>query len=151
MIFGVFLYGWNPVRCGISDIMPCTCKPGRLTISEWFFVGSDTWGIPNLVANIHHQGMNILYKKSSVHAIDELYALLWYQYFIPYNPPFLPFAVFLCIYWVRNCVPMWSMIPRNYRQTSKIRRKLVGNKLVDHSDVVGTSHVGVAPTTPLST
>ena len=35
-----------------------------------------------------------------------------------------------------------------YRQTSNIRRALVGNKIVDHSDVVGASPIGAAPTTP---
>ena len=34
-----------------------------------------------------------------------------------------------------------------YRQISNIRRTLTGNKLVDHSDVVGASPVGAAPTT----
>ena len=35
----------------------------------------------------------------------------------------------------------------DYRQTSNIRRTLIGNKFVDHSDVVGASPVGAAPTT----
>ena len=35
----------------------------------------------------------------------------------------------------------------DYRKTSNIRRTLVGTKIVDHSDVVGASPVGVAPTT----
>ena len=34
-----------------------------------------------------------------------------------------------------------------YCQTSNISHTLVGNKLVDHSDVVGASPVGFAPTT----
>ena len=34
-----------------------------------------------------------------------------------------------------------------YRQTSNIRRTELGNKIVDHSDVVGASPVGTAPTT----
>ena len=34
-----------------------------------------------------------------------------------------------------------------YRKTSNIRRTLVGNKIVDHSDVVGAPPVGAAPTT----
>ena len=34
-----------------------------------------------------------------------------------------------------------------YRKTSNIRRTLIGNKIVDHSDVVGASPVGAAPTT----
>ena len=35
----------------------------------------------------------------------------------------------------------------HYRQFSNIRRTLVGNKIVDHSDVVGATPVGAAPTT----
>ena len=35
----------------------------------------------------------------------------------------------------------------NYRQVSNIRRTLIGNKIVDNSDVVGASPVGAAPTT----
>ena len=34
-----------------------------------------------------------------------------------------------------------------YRQVSNIRHTLVGNKMVDHSDVVGASPVGAARTT----
>ena len=34
-----------------------------------------------------------------------------------------------------------------YRQTSNISRTLIGNKIVDHSDVVGASPVGVDTTT----
>ena len=36
---------------------------------------------------------------------------------------------------------------KNYRQVSNIRRTLAGNKIVDHSDVVGASPVSDAPTT----
>ena len=36
---------------------------------------------------------------------------------------------------------------QDYRQVSNIRRTLVGNNIVDHSDVVGASPVGAAPTT----
>ena len=34
----------------------------------------------------------------------------------------------------------------NYRQLSNVRRTLIGNLIVDHSDVVGASPVGAAPT-----
>ena len=34
-----------------------------------------------------------------------------------------------------------------YHQTSNISHTLVGNEIVDHSDVVGVSPVGAAPTT----
>ena len=36
---------------------------------------------------------------------------------------------------------------KNYRKTSNISRTLVGNMIVDNSDVVGASPVGAAPTT----
>ena len=36
---------------------------------------------------------------------------------------------------------------RDYRKTSNINRTLVGNKIVDNSDIVGASPVGAAPTT----
>ena len=35
----------------------------------------------------------------------------------------------------------------DYRQVSNIKHTLVGSKIVDHSDVVGASPVGAAPTT----
>ena len=35
----------------------------------------------------------------------------------------------------------------NYRKTSYISRTLVGNQIVDNSDVLGASPVGAAPTT----
>ena len=35
-----------------------------------------------------------------------------------------------------------------YHKVSNIRRILVGNKIIDHSDVVGASPVGAAETTP---
>ena len=36
---------------------------------------------------------------------------------------------------------------KTYRQVSNISRTLVGTEIVDHSDVVGASPVGAAPTT----
>ena len=34
-----------------------------------------------------------------------------------------------------------------YRKVSNIRRTLIGNEIVDHSDAVGALPVGAAPTT----
>ena len=36
---------------------------------------------------------------------------------------------------------------RIYRKTSNMKRTLLSNKIVDHSDVIGASPVGAAPTT----
>ena len=41
----------------------------------------------------------------------------------------------------------WHRCKEIYRKVSNIRRTLVGNKILDHSDVVGASPVGAAPTT----
>ena len=46
-----------------------------------------------------------------------------------------------------DVVPFISSIWRYYCQTSDISRTLVGNKIVDHSDVVGAALTGAAPTT----
>ena len=40
----------------------------------------------------------------------------------------------------------WGMHNGTYRQTSNVSRTLVGNKIVDHSDVVEASPVCAAPT-----
>ena len=45
------------------------------------------------------------------------------------------------------CIQSWE-ITVDPRETSDISRTLVGDKIVDHSDVVGTSPVDAAPTTP---
>ena len=39
------------------------------------------------------------------------------------------------------------MYEYKYRQVSNIRGTLVGNKIVDHSDIVGAGPTGDAPTT----
>ena len=56
-------------------------------------------------------------------------------------------------FWVRT-ETFWGfifssqfMIYETYRKTSNISLTLVGNKIVDNSDVVGASPVGAAPTT----
>ena len=55
--------------------------------------------------------------------------------------PFLPKAT-------QKTPRRWSFAQyRHYRQTSNISRNLVGNKSVDHPDVIGASPVGAAPTT----
>ena len=48
-----------------------------------------------------------------------------------------------------NNPSLWSasIELHTYRKVFNIRRTLVGKKIVDHSDVVGASPVGAAPTT----
>ena len=40
-----------------------------------------------------------------------------------------------------------SLADNKYRKTSNITHTLIGNKIVDHSDVVGAAVTGAAPTT----
>ena len=49
-------------------------------------------------------------------------------------------------YWYKN-YDRWARIWNIYRQTSNISRTLLSDNIVDHSDVVGASPVGAAPTT----
>ena len=51
--------------------------------------------------------------------------------------------------WTKEIVFFASRVFKcfSYRKTSNISRTLVGNKIVDNSDVVGASPVGAAPTT----
>ena len=50
----------------------------------------------------------------------------------------------LCMIFI---MPIKYRTLKNYRKTSNISRTLVGNKIIDHSDVVGASPVGAALTT----
>ena len=62
-----------------------------------------------------------------------------------------------CLYITQNTLQLyiqtsqahkrWQQPITVYRKTSNIRRTSVGNKIIDHSNVVGTSPVGAAPTT----
>ena len=50
--------------------------------------------------------------------------------------------------WCPSCrVLNVLMVAAEYRQVSNIRRTLAGYKIVHHSDGVGASPVGAAPTT----
>ena len=51
----------------------------------------------------------------------------------------------LCIVVVRYC--SITHILQGYNEISIISHTLVGNRIVDHSDVVGASPLGAAPTT----
>ena len=70
-------------------------------------------------------------------------------HFFPAESPLVRLITYVIsiTYW-GHCTPVtytsWGWYNR---QTYNIRRTLVGNKIVDHSDVVGTSPVSAAPTT----
>ena len=63
-------------------------------------------------------------------------AISWSWFIMPWDD---------CMYLGHVQLIIYEVI--NYHQTSNISHTLVGNKIVDHSDVVGASPVGTAPTT----
>ena len=56
-------------------------------------------------------------------------------------------AMQLDVNWVKNNKWTTARDQNKYRQVSNIRRTLIGNEIVDNSDVVRASPVGAAPTT----
>ena len=73
----------------------------------------------------------------------------WHRYMLPsLGLNDLTFRIMLCVYdillvSIKCCFQMWLVC----HQISNTSRTLVGNKVVDHSDVVGAWPVGAAPTT----
>ena len=53
----------------------------------------------------------------------------------------------IVLYWQVNIAQLLSPTKWSYRKISNIRRTSAGNTIADHSDVVGASPVGAAPTT----
>ena len=53
----------------------------------------------------------------------------------------------VCLATFKRCNILRHRRHEHYRQVSNIRRTLEGNKIIDHSYVVGASPVGAAPTT----
>ena len=51
------------------------------------------------------------------------------------------------VYVLQSALGNLSISNDTYRQTSNISHTLVGNKIADHSDIVGASPVGAAPPT----
>ena len=77
---------------------------------------------------------------------------IWWKYNI--NHIFLKIAAAKCEYFSGDFKSWQTLtgvhmykIQKTYRKSSNIRRNLVGNKIVDHTDVVGASPFGAAPTT----
>ena len=60
---------------------------------------------------------------------------------LPTPDSLIPWNMHTVLFW------MCDHLLVDYRKVSNIRRTLVGNKIVDHSDVVGASPVGAAPNT----
>ena len=94
-----------------------------------------------MISDLHHEGLNTFGNIS-----QKIEMIKW----VCFNWEFMV----VLTHWVLNLsminvMSLFCCIPQNmiYRKTSNISRTLVGNKIVDNSDVVGASPVGAAPTT----
>ena len=131
-------------------------KPLNRTMHQWKKVTSDT----GMTSDLWHRNDKRTISWSAL--TQNLSTKLHYQYIIntlwPSNTIWrhtsgLPLAQVNCNgllpYSTKLLLkPMSSMTATiTYRKTSDISRTLVGNKIVDNSDVVGASPVGAAPTT----
>ena len=92
-----------------------------------------------------YQYRNSHYKDKGVSTPTVAHSLIWYASWC------YVWAVRDCPCVVNICHEILGPIS-TYCKTTNIRRTLVGNKIADHSDVVGAWPVGAAPTTsPIST
>ena len=57
-----------------------------------------------------------------------------------------PISLYVATWHIQSYLNLFD-VKGTYRKTSSISRTLVGNKIVENSDVVGASPVGAAPTT----
>ena len=166
---------WNHIGC-TANILNIVIKDTYSCIHQqkhaFFYDGTALWRVPKLVLFFFEIGFKKVLKRSyfsfaqscrnPVNRPGDL-DLETTQRHLPWKSAN---SVGRCMkWWSLNAPPMagpapsatgrtillWSA-PRRwilyiYRKTSNIRRTLAGNKIVDHSDVVGASPVGAAPTT----
>ena len=73
----------------------------------------------------------------------------WFALSVIGEDPFLTYLYIISniSLWISHYYAFQMSSLYMYRKTSSISRTLVGNKIVDNSDVVGASPVGAAPTT----
>ena len=79
---------------------------------------------------------------NNVNLIDYIYIYIYI--YIYYE---LVHEYIVCCYYADSLYFSGEVRVYKYRHVSNIRRTLVGNKIVDNSDVIGASPVGAAPTT----
>ena len=101
----------------------------------------------NTACSVHHS-LN-LQDITKVHSIYNFFSLKTSISFMKMLIlKYLPFCSGLNVWTLPSSGPLHICDPKQlYRKTSSIIRTLVGNKIVDNSDVVGASPVGAVPTT----
>ena len=141
----------NNIIVDHSDVCACRCCSNYIFILD-LTPGFDELGKDSCKTRRSAQKVYELIEwyRSSVWAISEdrliVIMLTWHIVFKQVVP------------WSYECITTRSTVHttskleaigqiKTRRKTSNISRTLVGNKIVDHSDVVGASPVGAAPTT----
>ena len=124
----------------LSQYWPSSMSPYGVTRPQW--VKCMNWGNHEIWHEVNQcKGDFFSWKFSGSLSVTALHAYI-IQYYIDWlvqeRRNFSALAMELC----HSCTK-----PSIYRQVSNIRCTLEGNKIVDHSDVVGAAPVGAAPTT----
>ena len=143
-IFTVSMYSWyreTVMRRGLCTMCDqslsalCLCNRWQVT------------GMLSLAG--HWQGRQALSNHVCAHSLISMSHMICLQHLArACSEQYIGQLLFcLSITWSRCPHCLSGSVNHDYRQVSNIRRTLVGNKIVDHSDVVGAPPVGAAPTT----
>ena len=125
LIFWKSYHSWLPSKFSKAHISVVENPP---TTIHYHIINTPT-------LNIFPKTLQILQKKT-----PKLVAKIWLPNLVSYQTDQDP-------WYGISCRIHGGFSFTRYRKTSNISLTLVGNKIVDHSDVVGASPVGAAPTT----
>ena len=133
-----FLYDWTKMRLTINSCF------GTRALSQYKDRLFQEWGFP--ILKIRRLRDRLIFNMGIPILVRHLYIWDGPQGISSHSADYAP----ICFQWCMCYCNLGGsrMVTRHiYRKTSDISCTLVGNKVVDHSDVVGASPVGAAPTT----
>ena len=126
----------------------CCCIPGENESPIKFLWRHEPWTLSRWQSHIQVNLTIFLF--TSISSIHYLLCAAWVLHFSHLHHlserPTIEIYIYISYIWY-VCIYSYWCVYDSYRQVSSIRRTLVGNKIVDNSDVVGASPVGAAPTT----
>ena len=137
----------------LSRPQKCQCCTKMISFSVWmrYFVWNFKDSLWNSTQNILpiYWKMCILFLYPGAHNEDVGEVYCFHSVRLSVHPPRMlcPLCGSLPISWIGISSRGIGIVFLEYLKTSNIRCTLVGNKILDHSDVVGASPVVAAPTT----
>ena len=129
----------NKLACRIAGMIMAMVQSEQVLEHDFVQVLPFIWSLQRIYLNgCIHQGLWLWWYGFSAHLLVCYVMCLWYSLSIRLFS-FNMQDVYGKLFFFKHF--------SHYRPVSNIRRTLVGNEIVDHSDVVGASPVGAAPTT----